>query len=967
MAQIEQQVDKKEENEDTYEAISPVMEWIKKEFEIKMVTVDEVEYEQLKANDPEDPAFAINNLDELMINSAINNIGDEWIDEELKEVHLTEIMKPELQQKGFGLERVMQESKSINYVEYIKERKKATQKEAEEQANNEAIYSNIMMADVISKGEDIDGSYDLIEQQQELKQVIDGMRLNNKVREQNLNCEFKMGKERNNYEEELTEILNRSYEAQQFDCITNNSYDAMMIRMRSVFGDEFLKDTNVNLEQMLKIRDEFMERKMKDDKGFGGGVQSRCIDPSRTMDSTEVFKEINVQTRSMYKKAEEEKEIQFEADKIETKDRQLKQILIAIGKAQYEFMPNVIKYAKTKNARYKQKGMRRWYDADYFMMIDKGTAMIDKGLLKYEGKLIVPQEYTLELIYNCHIGINKMHLPASKVLKQMQSIYHWCGMSDDIKNTIDSCICAPVREKKKAALGFVKKGETNYYVVSAPNELVFMDIIGPVAGKSDIVLTAIGVIKIIFICWILVWGLFKKLIKDNASNFNSKINKLFYWLFGIEFEDRLVIASPWGNWPTELRNKKFKEGMDIEVARRKMLCVDGIYNKVSALKKNLSLFDIMVLAKSMEAYHNNKEDHKFGIKPIRLRTLMSNSFIDYAWNLKEATRIPVESYTDIGGNVDAVKLRQVLSELEKQCTKEVMESHAKAHRLKQAANAKIAVEESGEAIAIGDYVKFKLRGEISIGWIVQDIEWKHGTKPLYFIRNLITGKERKGVNQGHVKLYSKPHQIAHAQNIKNDSPITRILDEDRANTKQLMVLQKEEEEDMKSLHDMERLKTKKLIEKLGNDIANEIDLMERILIEANQIQVTPANTSSHYVGFTLNGYGIPISIEAFLKENKRRQIQLASVVYEILRSTHGILKRMKKMYSVAIKGMKKSEYMRALASEIGSAHYQLEARMYELNFEMLKKRKQQALIRPKELVKEMMIIVRNLTKYIEKK
>ena len=92
-----------------------------------------------------------------------------------------------------------------------------------------------------------------------------------------------------------------------------------------------------------------------------------------------------------------------------------------------------------------------------------------------QSKIVVPPKLRLKILKSFHDPPHMSHLGRNKTMFKLSERFYWPSMSIDLKLYLDSCLKCAINKKSQP----IRQGLLQVYEVTAPFELVSIDILGP--------------------------------------------------------------------------------------------------------------------------------------------------------------------------------------------------------------------------------------------------------------------------------------------------------------------------------------------------------------------------------------------------------------------------------------------------------------------------------------------------------
>ena len=414
------------------------------------------------------------------------------------------------------------------------------------------------------------------------------------------------------------------------------------------------------------------------------------------------------------------------------------------------------------------------FNIELFNEIEKVT--FRDGLLYYNRtRLVIPTKLRIFIMHYLHTNPIAYHKNARVLINEIKRRFWWPGFRMDAEFYIKQCQCNLAKINNKQLTGFKIFYEAVYLCLK-PNEIVFMDLHGPMADDNYIILLvdgfdgytvidalepvygidSIGVIKFVLYRWCYVYGFMNQVINDNGSNLISKLNKLNNYLFNIKSKN-IFASLPWVDGKAEARMKSISRAVLIDQSHRVLLGIEDIFDALDNVRSRGNYRDLLP---AIMASQNGSVQRGTKLSPNELRIMSScPTLLDLNLKLAGINRIKHDEY--IKDNV--INYKQY-SRLVKKHLK-MIRYMAQKKKL-SASLSKIHKNDvqdlENERIYKDDYVilKTKYKGKHKLnyhyGWVVIKVyQTENQLKPNYLIKNIFTGEELK-VNKGRITRFHKP-------------------------------------------------------------------------------------------------------------------------------------------------------------------------------------------------------------------
>ena len=108
----------------------------------------------------------------------------------------------------------------------------------------------------------------------------------------------------------------------------------------------------------------------------------------------------------------------------------------------------------------------------------------------------------------------------------------------------------------------------------------------------------------------------KQIINDNATNLISKLNKLFYYIMGIQSK-AIFAYSPWADGKSESRMKLLNRGVLINNYYRELVGMQDVYHELNEIQNSNK--DYHTIIPTIMMCHNSKIQPGTGYTPNELQ------------------------------------------------------------------------------------------------------------------------------------------------------------------------------------------------------------------------------------------------------------------------------------------------------------------------------------------------------------
>ena len=461
---------------------------------------------------------------------------------------------------------------------------------------------------------------------------------------------------------------------------------------------------------------------------------------------------------------------------------------------QQRYYKDVILYLQTGNREYLEN--IDFNVNDIIKYVRNGNITLNfEGLLVYKSdRYIIPPKLRISLMYYYHTSPINWHRNYRQLSQVFIKRFFWAKMEEDIKIYVDQCICNVAKYPHRKSVGFRDVGPETVYIVTRPNQVVYIDLYGPLYDDNYVVVMvdafdgytvlqalepvyekdAVSILKVIIFKWVHVLGHIEQIVSDNGSNLVSHLNKLAYYVFGITSKD-IFAYSPWANGKAESRMKLLTRGCLINNYYRELLGVDDIYKKLEYLdNKQAPYHDILA---TIGLCHNSNPAEGTGYTPNQFRmTNNITNLLDINLRIAGIRNIKRDQYI-INNIVDFDKFYELLVSQQK-----IILKHAKQNKMRKLLKKKYKKDEKSlksQLIYKNDYVilksafKGKKLNNYRYGWVVIEVISSPNKKNQYKIRNIFS-KEELIVNKGRICRFHAPLLVDPRKSLENET--TRIID-----------------------------------------------------------------------------------------------------------------------------------------------------------------------------------------------
>ena len=159
-----------------------------------------------------------------------------------------------------------------------------------------------------------------------------------------------------------------------------------------------------------------------------------------------------------------------------------------------------------------------------------------------QAKLVIPSKLRIFLLHYLHTHPTTYHKNVRVLINEINKRFWWPGYRMDAEIYVNQCLCKLSKFANKKLTGFKDIGYKSVYICLRPNQLVFLDLYGPMIDDNYIILmvdgfdgytvidalypnygiNSIGIIKFIIYRWFYVYGFIDQIINDNGK-FDIKI------------------------------------------------------------------------------------------------------------------------------------------------------------------------------------------------------------------------------------------------------------------------------------------------------------------------------------------------------------------------------------------------------------------------------------------------------------
>ena len=221
--------------------------------------------------------------------------------------------------------------------------------------------------------------------------------------------------------------------------------------------------------------------------------------------------------------------------------------------------------------------LRQYYSCFESLTVNKKNLLCYKwkGTKKYRLLICVPKELKEEMMYNNHDIPASGHLGPAKTLERLRNSFFWPKMKTEVQlycNTCKKCFLPNLAYKAKP------KAELQPFSVARPNELVCIDLIGPLTRVDQYkwCLTMVDkftnwvvavpltdaksptIARALINSWIVNHGVPERILSDQGANLDaSKVMKELYNVLQIQ-KSRTTAYKPSTNGLAENKNKQIK-------------------------------------------------------------------------------------------------------------------------------------------------------------------------------------------------------------------------------------------------------------------------------------------------------------------------------------------------------------------------------------------------------------------------
>ena len=159
---------------------------------------------------------------------------------------------------------------------------------------------------------------------------------------------------------------------------------------------------------------------------------------------------------------------------------------------QQRIYKNLISYIQTQQQNYYNRST--FMDIHlYQLALSRKLKINQEGLIVNENnRYLVPPKLRISIMHYYHTQPVNYHRNSRVLYNHLNKKFYWKNMNKDIEIYVNQCLCNLVKYPHRQKIGFKDIGYESVYFISEPNEIIFMDLHGPMPDGNYICLMVDG-------------------------------------------------------------------------------------------------------------------------------------------------------------------------------------------------------------------------------------------------------------------------------------------------------------------------------------------------------------------------------------------------------------------------------------------------------------------------------------------